>query len=1418
DFYNEDASRDLWFATYATGLSLGPVTQYAADGTTIVPESARLEGNLVIKAIPTSSDGSSVTLEAELRPYGTPFTGAATHISASVPSGTEASLTIPLPADGLYHYRLRAGDGASGGSVWHEYGASGNFDFEVTSTPFPGVIDQSQTTGSLYGFGTATNGGGRRTVCQSFVPASSAITGVDLMIGTYGTYSTFRDVEVFLTTGGCQGESGAQAVASHALTQAEYDAISGGTTLPLLARLFRWDTGVVAVTPGQTYYLGIRQTDACQDCLSTLLSIADPYASGNYRYGYWTDAFADEAGSDLWFRTYVTAIPALTSLMQFDVATPLAESATSTHDSVIFRGTVTSPVGNELKLQVELKPFGTAFDGTGLLESAFVVSGSTAQIGSGVLPDGQYHWRARAVDESDRPSDWQEFGQAGNVDFGISKTIKVAVILADLADATHAATSTLHQPCKLLDQNRTYASYRDYYEDMFFCIKDYYDENTYGKVVFDFSIFDHNSQWYQLAGNQDYYAGDGVAAVLRLQGDARSSVAQELEQAGAFNIYVVVHAAQAKQDSIDGKIVDQAYNPDAAAARSIDVSRYSKLGVWVHELGHVVAPIIGYHDGSFAYPDLYLLGNVGSWDAMAYGYKNGDFRNPVSLNSFWRSGSGLLSTTSTPMGTVWVNALETTQLGDAAHKFDVQGNSHVSRRIVLEARNNLDGFSTWDTSLPETQRLVLYYIDLENGKITIPGNKTWSNAPQVDDAILDPFTQDSYLDFNNDLIITALQDRVTSEGHYEIQANVEPMTSAALAGRGVASFHGVVLDARGFNLAGLWDPANSKIGRVPIQDTLLDGLPTSNIASEWGYRYTLAGVTAGVILLLVLAILLASLAIKYLPKMKVKGLDVQKTVRILRLSRKLASFFIAIGIGLMAYSLTSPALFDPTGYNKLWPFGKIAFADSTQSEPRPDLDLHVYCPDGRHVGMNYVTGEYDVQIQDAITNGDNQGAPEWILFPPAPENALCLHSVSAHDNRLFLDANPDLASVLGSATDSYAIYARYIDPASGIFTSATLEDQVIAPGEVILHAATGTTDISLLPGVTDTEAPVTIASASGTRGLDGMTYVSDVTVTLSASDLGSGIASTSYSLDGGATYVPYPGQILLTVDGVRTVTFFSLDGAGNAEAPKSLEVVIDRTPPATASVTFQRHAVQSGSQPGSTKTPIADAMVKAFSKASGSCASGVGFNPHEYGQILDTCATDGSGVTDASGNASVGLAPGSYLLLARDPQTQVVAGVSSGNLALGEIADKFLQVIVRANGTSVPGKTTTHVGSLLHVIEPEYIEWNQSQELYPFVFDAPEGSWDITVTVSPPEGFTADYPSLSTDVTNDYKALQFTLTDIGSCWECGTDVDIEIRHQGRVIHQRRSIPTPMTESFVRRKGLTISEMEARGVRVVRKRN
>src|SRR5207247_2706094 len=81
---------------------------------------------------------------------------------------------------------------------------------------------------------------------------------------------------------------------------------------------------------------------------------------------------------------------------------------------------------------------------------------------------------------------------------------------------------------------------------------------------------------------------------------------------------------------------------------------------------------------------------------------------------------------------------------------------------------------------------------------------------------------------------------------------------------------------------------------------------------------------------------------------------------------------------------------------------------------------------------------------------------------------------------------------------------------------------------------------------------------------------SAVTVHLSASDTGSGVNVTEYSVDGSSTYttgtsVTIPAPADGSNDGAHTIAYFSADNAGNIETIKSATVLIDATPPACPS-------------------------------------------------------------------------------------------------------------------------------------------------------------------------------------------------------------------------------------------------------------
>ncbi len=81
-------------------------------------------------------------------------------------------------------------------------------------------------------------------------------------------------------------------------------------------------------------------------------------------------------------------------------------------------------------------------------------------------------------------------------------------------------------------------------------------------------------------------------------------------------------------------------------------------------------------------------------------------------------------------------------------------------------------------------------------------------------------------------------------------------------------------------------------------------------------------------------------------------------------------------------------------------------------------------------------------------------------------------------------------------------------------------------------------------------------------------YADKVPVAFAAVDAESGVATTYYSVDGGAEQ-EYDGTFEHTLDGTHTITFWSVDGAGNVEdktkAANTVEIKVDTTNPTITS-------------------------------------------------------------------------------------------------------------------------------------------------------------------------------------------------------------------------------------------------------------
>ncbi|MEU0966238.1 Ig-like domain repeat protein, partial [Streptomyces sp. NPDC005917] len=182
----------------------------------------------------------------------------------------------------------------------------------------------------------------------------------------------------------------------------------------------------------------------------------------------------------------------------------------------------------------------------------------------------------------------------------------------------------------------------------------------------------------------------------------------------------------------------------------------------------------------------------------------------------------------------------------------------------------------------------------------------------------------------------------------------------------------------------------------------------------------------------------------------------------------------------------------------------------------------------------------------------------------------------------------DSATVTVSASDSGSGVARTeysLD--SGAYADYTAPVQVNGVGRhtVSYRATDKAGNTSAVQSVSftvvaappqDTTPPQVSASVSGTKDTSG-NYVGSATVTVTASDSGSGVDKVEYSLDGGP-YLPYTEPVAVNRAGSHTFLYRATDKAGNTSTAKSLSLsVVDSKPPTNCPETDGRSTVFVGS-------------------------------------------------------------------------------------------------------------------------------------------------------------------------------------------------------------------------------------------------
>ncbi|MGW5336160.1 OmpL47-type beta-barrel domain-containing protein [Streptomyces bauhiniae] len=239
----------------------------------------------------------------------------------------------------------------------------------------------------------------------------------------------------------------------------------------------------------------------------------------------------------------------------------------------------------------------------------------------------------------------------------------------------------------------------------------------------------------------------------------------------------------------------------------------------------------------------------------------------------------------------------------------------------------------------------------------------------------------------------------------------------------------------------------------------------------------------------------------------------------------------------------------------------------------------------------------------------------------------------------------------------------------------------------------------------DTTAPETSATVSGEKDADG-NYLTMATVTVTASDTGSGVNTIEYALGPDGAWQPYTAPVMVHAVGSHTVRYRATDKAGNAAAEKSVAFTVV-APPAEDTTAPETSATLSGTRNSNgAYVTSAEVTVNASDSASGVARVEYSLDGGPYLAYSAPVVVDRLGfhtvayrATDKAGNTSA----------AKSVTFTVAQGGGVPAPACPEY-DERLTVIIGTVDTGVPNRLTRSRCTINELIEDEK-DWS-SQALF----------------------------------------------------------------------------------------------------------
>jgi len=323
----------------------------------------------------------SLKLEIEIQPVELAFTGLPSDSSELGASGdTLVIAVVGFADDTRFHWRARTSDQTGRSSAWVSFGGNGeaeaDFAVAVQEVPVaPGGVAQFRSDATTpIAVGGATP--------EATIVISGTVNDPD------PTDVVRLEVEMRpLGTDFSNAPTGSSVLVS-----------SGNEAL----------VTITGLTDNTSYHWQVRTVDQ------------SGAASGWVPFGGNAETEAD-------FSVTVPGqpdVPTAASQLRGDSTTGILVGETIDEAVVVFSAVLSDPdPGDQVRLEVELRPTTESFNGLATAAGPLVTNGSTAFVRvTNVGDDRDYHWRLRAVDGGGAVGPWVSFGgnADGDVDFGVA--------------------------------------------------------------------------------------------------------------------------------------------------------------------------------------------------------------------------------------------------------------------------------------------------------------------------------------------------------------------------------------------------------------------------------------------------------------------------------------------------------------------------------------------------------------------------------------------------------------------------------------------------------------------------------------------------------------------------------------------------------------------------------------------------------------------------------------------------------------------------------------------------------------------------------------------------------------------------------------------------------------------------------------